>query len=204
MSNIYDAAKALEKRNFNVRCFEKADDAKKVILDMIPKNASVGIGGSTTLKNMGISDILYDRGNTVFYSEFAKKLGMDHLEVRKKEMTADYFLASSNAITLKGELVNTDGIGNRVAAMFYGPDTVIIVAGRNKIVKNRTEAIARIKNIACPLNARRLEKSTPCALNGKCGDCTGKGRMCRITTIIEYAPEGINFNIFLVNEDLGY
>lgn len=204
MSELYQAAKALEKRGFTVRCFEKADDARKVILDMIPKTASVGSGGSMTLKAMGILDELYERGNTVFHSEFAKKLGMDHLEARKKGMTADYFLASSNAITLKGELVNTDGIGNRVAAMFYGPDTVIIVAGRNKIVKNRTEAIARIKNIACPLNARRLEKDTPCAKNGKCGDCSDKSRICRITTIIEFAPEYINTNIFLINEDLGY
>jgi hypothetical protein len=204
MPDIYEATKALEKGHFKTQCFETAAEAAKAILDLIPENATVGAGGSVTLAQLGILEALHARGNTVFSADLAAKLNMDADLARKQSTAADYYLSSSNAVTLTGELVNIDGRGNRVAGMFYGPDTVIVVAGKNKITRNQTQAISRIKKVACPLNAKRLKKNTPCAKTGVCGNCDSDDRICRITVIMDYVPRGKTIHVFLVNEDLGY
>jgi len=204
MDFVDKAAASLKRRHFKVKCFETARDAKQAILDMIPGNKTVGVSGSMTLVNMGVLDALRDRGNTVFSTYLAKKHDEDEIKARRSGISADYYLTSTNAVTENGELYNTDGIGNRVASMFYGPDTVIVVAGRNKIVKDLREAKARMKKTAAPLNSKRLKCETPCAQSGKCEDCDSEDRICRITVILEWAPEGKDIYVFLVNEDLGF
>ena len=110
------------------------------------------------------------------------------LEIRKSQMTSDLFLSSVNAVTLNGELVNIDGIGNRVNSTVFGPGKVILVAGYNKIVDDVQEGIKRIKNVAAPLNARRLNIDVPCAKLGKCVDCNSPNRICRVIVIHERKP----------------
>lgn len=204
MPDIYSVAEALKKRGFKTTCFKTAEEAKMALLDMIPQNKSVGMGGSMTLLHTGIIDALYDRGNRIISSCIAQKEGTDTNKARREGMYADIYMCSTNALTEQGELANTDGIGNRVAAMFYGPDTVIVVAGRNKIVKNRAAAFTRIKSIASPLNAKRLNTETPCCQTGKCADCDSDDRICRVTVVIERPPWGKDIHIVLIDEDLGF
>jgi hypothetical protein len=119
-------------------------------------------------------------------------------------MTSDLFLSSVNAITMDGELVNIDGMGNRVNATNFGPKKVILVAGYNKIVEDVQEAIKRIKNVTAPMNARRLNLEVPCAKLGKCADCNSPNRMCRIVVILEWKPTWTDMLVILVGEELGY
>jgi hypothetical protein len=126
------------------------------------------------------------------------------LEIRKSQMTSELFLSSSNAVTLQGELVNIDGIGNRVNSINFGPGKVILVVGYNKIVDDVQEAIKRIKNIAAPFNARRLNVDVPCAKVGKCVDCNSPNRICRVIVIHERKPSLTDILIILVGEELGF
>jgi hypothetical protein len=119
-------------------------------------------------------------------------------------MTSDLFLSSVNAVTLNGELVNVDGIGNRVNSTNFGPGKVILIAGCNKIVEDVQEAIKRIKNVAAPLNARRLNIDVPCAKVGRCVDCNTPSRICRVVTIHERKPSLTDILIILVGEELGF
>ena len=122
----------------------------------------------------------------------------------QEQLGCDLFFTSTNALTLKGHLVNIDATGNRVGAMVFGPRRVIVVAGANKIATDLEAALARVKTFACPPNARRLGFDTPCAHTGLCTDCNSPQRICRVTTIIERQPRATDLAVCLVNEDLGY
>ncbi len=125
--------------------------------------------------------------------------------MRRAQQGCDVFLTSSNAITQDGRLVNTDGSGNRVNAMAFGPRKAIVVAGVNKIVPDLERALQRIKEVAVPLNCRRLNSSPPCIQAGKCVDCRVPQRVCRITTIIEWKPPFFSdYLVIIVGETLGY
>lgn len=204
MTDLNKTVSSLERRHFKVKCFDNDEEAKQAILDMIPKNKTIGAGGSKTLIDIGVLDALRERGNTVFSVYLADKYGENNQEARSRGISADYYLTSTNAVTENGEIYNTDGGGNRVASMFYGPETVIIVAGKNKIVKNLNEAKKRMKSVAAPLNTERLNCDTPCAKSGKCEDCDSEDRICRITVILEWVPKNKDIYVFLVNEDLGF
>ena len=148
--------------------------------------------------------MLKSRGNTVFDHWDSSKSPLENLDARRKQLTADYFLTSINAVTIDGELVNIDGAGNRVSAMIFGPNHVIAIVGYNKIAKNIDEAIWRTKNIASARNSKRLGLNTPCAKTGFCMDCKQPVSICRITTIIDYKPMLTEFTIILTPLDLGY
>ena len=117
---------------------------------------------------------------------------------------ADVYLSSANALTKSGQIINVDGHGNRVAATLHGPGRVIFVVGKNKIVENYDDGIARIKNVVSPANAKRMNLDTPCAKTGKCMDCRGKQRICNATVVLEQPMIGLPVDVILVNEDLGY
>jgi len=119
-------------------------------------------------------------------------------------MFADVYLSSSNAITLQGQLVNTDGVGNRVAAMIFGPPRVIVLAGYNKIVADEEQARERIKNVASPKNGLRFGGKTSCAQVGRCMDCSSQHRMCKATVILDRRPTLTDYHIIIIGEDLGY
>jgi hypothetical protein len=194
----------LIKRGFNPVILNTVDTIKDFISKTIPVDATVGLGGSVTLRETGIDVLLKSRGNTVF-NHWESSLGSEeNLETRRKQLTADYFLTSINAITVDGELVNIDGAGNRVAAMIFGPKHVIAIVGYNKIASSKDEAIWRAKNIASAQNCKRVGLNTPCAKTGFCLDCKLPVSACRITTIIDYKPMLTEFTIILTPLDLGY
>lgn len=199
----YDKVSAVfNKRGFKARVVGSIEDACKIVLEEVQPDQSVGVGGSVTVKESGLTDMLRERGNKVYFHWEVEKSRMD--ETRKLASQADVYLVSSNAVTEDGKLVNIDGIGNRVASMFYGPDKVYIICGRNKIVKNEEEAVHRIKSVACPKNAERLDWKAPCRKTGKCHDCLGEYRMCVIKVVLEYCPPGKEINLILVDQELGY
>jgi hypothetical protein len=127
------------------------------------------------------------------------------MNLMRRQLTCDLFLSGTNALTLSGELVNIDATGNRVAAMFFGPRKVIVVAGRNKLVDGTVhDAIQRVKNRATPPNSRRLNFKTPCASTGFCSDCNSPDRLCRVTTVIDRKPRFTDVRVLVVNADLGF
>jgi len=128
----------------------------------------------------------------------------EKMAVMRRQLTSDLFLASANAVTLTGNIISIDGNGNRVASMIFGPKKVILVVGRNKLVGDVDEGLKRIKAIAAPLAAKRLNIDTPCAKTGFCIDCKSPGRICAITVILERKPRLSDFRVLVVNEDLGF
>jgi hypothetical protein len=121
-----------------------------------------------------------------------------------KAITTDVYLTSTNALTLDGKLVNMDGAGNRVASMIFGHKRVYVIVGKNKICKDYEEASKRIKNVAAPKNAKRLNTNTPCRFTGSCNDCSSPDRLCNVEVILHRNPAGSNVNIFLIDEELGF
>ncbi|MBA7554213.1 hypothetical protein ES705_46825 [subsurface metagenome] len=198
------ALTALKANGFEVIYADNSKEALDKVMFLIPKEAKVGIGGSVTVRDIGLVEAIEKQGNTIFM-DWGKPIELkEKLKVRKESLTSDVYLTSSNAITLQGQLVNIDGTGNRVSAMVFGPKKVIIIAGANKLVDTLDEALARIRNIAGPLNGKRLNLNTPCALTGKCTDCNSPDRMCNITVILEKKPNLSDITIVLVGENLGY
>jgi len=192
---------ALLARRFLPQVFDTAAEAKAAALQIIGKK-SVGIGGSATVRDMGLAEALQANGNQVYWHWLVAKEAKQ--AARDKALTADVYLSSTNALITDGRLVNIDGTGNRAAGLIYGPHEVIVIAGRNKIVGSLDEAIARIKRCACPSNARRLGLDTPCARTNQCFDCRTTARMCNVTFILEAPTRPVKaFHVLLVKEDLG-
>lgn len=192
----------LEKRKIKSKYFKTKEDVKKAILEEIASDMTVGIGGSMSVKEIEIYDDLINSGKTVYWHWLVDPSEMP--DVRKRAHTADVYLSGTNAITEYGELINIDGVGNRVASMFYGPKKVIVICGTNKICADLISAIDRIKSEACYKNARRLNRKTPCSATGECNDCQSPDRMCNITTIIGGKPEEVDLNVYIVGQDLGF
>ncbi len=198
------AVDRLKKHEFEALYLKTREEAAQEILKWVTPETSIGIGGSVTIRELGIIDQLKSKAKTV-YDHWVPGLSRGDSEaIRKAEMTSDVFLSSSNAITLDGELVNIDGIGNRVNAMNFGPKKVILVAGYNKIVRNVEEAIKRIKNEVSPQNQRRLNMNTPCTQTGWCVDCNSTNRGCRMIVIHERKPMWTDVLVMIVGEELGY
>lgn len=194
----------LKGHDFGSLYVKTREEAVREILRFVTPGTNVGVGGSITIRELGILDHLKTGGNTVFDHWIPGLSREQSVEIRKAQMTADLFLSSSNAITVNGELVNIDGIGNRVNAINFGPKKVILVAGYNKIVGNVDEAIKRVRNEATPPNARRLNVDVPCANLGWCVDCNSPNRVCRVIVIHERKPTFTDILVILVGEDLGY
>ena len=202
---IKELMKVLEERDFDTVFAKDKDEARKIVMDMIPEGSKIAVGGSVTLNETGILDAIrdpkynfIDRYNTSSFEEMLDKY--------REGYTADVFVSSTNAITMEGQLVNIDCTGNRTRQIVFGPKKVIIVAGVNKIVANVEEGIKRAKEIA-PMNARRITHKTPCATDDccTCSDCRSKARVCNVTSIVDgchYLPKRIT--IVLVGEMLGY
>ena len=192
----------LNRRRFLAKRFATADEAKAEMLSIIG-TGSVGIGGSNSVNGTGIYETLLAQGNRVCCHTFVPKEEKDAM--RRAAMETDVYLCSANAVTKDGIIVNIDGTGNRVAATIFGPETVIMLVGVNKLVESVEEGIARTKRDCCPKNARRIGVATPCAATGECRDCTGAARMCNVTILHEYPTRHTQrFYVFLVDEALGW
>jgi hypothetical protein len=194
----------LEAHDFKALYVKNRQQAVEEIWKHVTPNQRIGVGGSVTIRELGILEQLEAKGHTL-YNHWKPGLSRESsLEIRKSQMTSDLFLSSVNAVTLNGELINIDATGNRVNSTIFGPGKVILVAGYNKIVEDVQEAIKRIKNVAAPINAKRLNIDVPCAKVGKCVDCNSPNRICRIVVIHERKPSLTDMLIILVGEELGY
>lgn len=183
-------------------CFSK-ENAVKTILDLIPEYSSVSWGGSQSLFESGVIDALRT-SNFHLLDRSTAKTPEEKKEIYRRAFCVDYYLMSSNAITYDGELVNTDGTGNRTAALIYGPEHVILVVGMNKLVPDLDAALKRIHNIAAPMNTISLGISTPCQKTGLCADCKSPETICCQTVITRYSRIPGRIKVILVGEDLGY
>ncbi len=202
-----DIKKSLEANNFEVFIAENAVAAKKIVLEeIIPKTGakSVAWGGSMTFVATGLYDALKSNKKMKVLDTFDKTITREESwERRRQSLLVDLLITGTNALTEAGMLVNLDMIGNRVAALTFGPKDVIVLIGRNKIVADLEDAMMRIKNFAAPMNAIRLGLKTPCAKTSYCEECKSKDRICNTWTITEKSfPKG-RVKVVLINEDLG-
>ena len=197
-----DTLYALVRKGFTVHHAATQAEAKAIVMSLIPEDASVGFGGSVTIRGMGIYDDLKAAGRNPHWHWMNDE---PKPEVFSLAANADVYLTSTNAITADGCLVNIDGTGNRVGAMIAGPKQVIVVVGTNKLVNGGIpQAMARIKSVACPQNARRLGLDTPCAALNRCDAANCQRSMCNVTSIIERPVGGHKITIVLVDEEMGY
>jgi len=199
---------ALEKNNFEVYLTQTADEAKNLVLDtLLPRlsPATISWGGSLTHVQTGLYAELKEREDVTVLDTYDKSLApAEAYELRRQSLLVDLFITGTNAVTEKGRLVNLDMIGNRVAALTFGPKDVIVLLGRNKLVADVDEAIERIKTYAAPVNVMRLDKQTPCLKTGLCQNCKSPERICNAWTISEKSfPKG-RIKIILINADLGF
>lgn len=195
---------ALKKNNMNGYYAKNRDEVIKLIEDIVAEGSKVAVGGSETLSELGVLEHLRS-GRYDFLDRY--KAGLTPEEVTnifKQSFLADAYLSGCNAITENGELYNVDGNGNRVAAMLYGPDKVIVICGVNKIVKDVDEAIKRNRAISAPMNAKRLNRKTPCAKVGYCMDCNSPERICNEYTLIKKQRLPERMHVIFLNENLGY
>lgn len=191
------------RRNMEAFYCATAQEAKDLVLSMIPEGSVVTSGGSVTLEETGIMDKL----RTEKYKYIERCFSSDPKEVQARyaqQVQADYYLLSTNAFTADGELVNIDGSSNRTAMLLHGPRNVIVVAGMNKLAMTREEALSRVHNMAAPPNAARLNKKTPCALTGFCGDCHSQDTICCQEVITRHSSIPGRIKIVLVGEKLGF
>lgn len=196
--------KSLESNNMKGYVVNSKEELIEKIKDIVKEDELVGCGGSMTLFESGVIDLLRN-GKYDFLDRHQEDLTpADMKEIFRKSFYADTYFTSTNAITESGELYNVDGNGNRVAAMLYGPDKVIVVAGVNKIVKDVNEAIERNKSICAPANAKRLSTKTPCEVTGHCMECSSPTRICCEYTLIKRQKTADRMHVILLNENLGY
>ena len=201
---ILRTIKALEKNNMNGYMVASNVDLISKIEELISPKSKVSCGGSMTLFETGVIDHLKS-GRYEFLDRYKEGLTQDEIkEIFRQSFLSDAYVTSTNAITENGEIYNVDGNGNRVAAMLYGPDKVIIVAGVNKIVPNVEEAIIRTKEYASPINAKRLNKETPCTKIGRCVECNSDNRICNEYTLIKRQIDKNRIHVILINDNLGY
>ncbi len=200
MNKLDRVVEGLKYRKIDVTVFETKELVKKALLDEINNDETIGIGGSMTIEQLNIYDDFVARGNLVHWHWKSDQ----PMAVIQAANVAEYYLSSCNGITEDGVMINIDGFGNRVAALSYGPKKVRVIIGVNKISGDFDETMNRIKTIACPQNARRLNKKTPCAVQDVCSDCKSPDRICSVTSIIERTPSAVELKVYIVNESLGY
>jgi len=198
------AVEALAKNGFTAVYFPDRASAADHLISLVPDGAGVGFGGSMTIQAMDLAPKLLQKSCTLFDHGKAGLSPEERVVMRRKQLTADVFLCSSNAVTMHGELVNVDGTGNRTAAMMFGPERVIVAVGTNKLVNTLDEAHARIKTVAGPVNNKRLNLANPCVESGECMNCRSKSRICNITTIIRRRPPLTDIHVLVIGEDLGF
>lgn len=196
--------KNLRNHGFDGHFVQSPEEARELALKMVSGYESFGFGGSDTVRALGLVDELKARNKAV-YDHWQQGLTKDEdLDIRLQQGRCDCFLCSANAISATGEVVNVDGIGNRVNAMTFGPKKVLIVAGMNKVTPDLESALSRVREVAGPMRAKSLGMETPCVETGICSDCNSPQRICRITSILHRKPMLTDVSVILVNQALGF
>ena len=198
----------LEKNNFEVFIAGSLQDVRDIVMETLlpgikPASISWG-GGSMTFVASGLYDEIKDSRSMTVLDTFDKDISAkENLERRRQSLLVDLYFTGTNAVTENGMLINLDMIGNRIAALTFGPKHVVLIIGRNKIASNLEEAMDRVKDLAAPANAMRLDKKTPCVKTASCHECESPDRICNTWTITQKSfPKG-RVKIILVNDDAG-
>ncbi len=196
--------KQMEKRQFEACYCATKEDALAKVQEYLTEPASVTWGGSETFQEIGALDWVKEQEHLTVLDRYAPRTKEERQEYYSKAINADYFFMSANAITMDGQLVNIDGVGNRVGFLCFGPRNVLVVASLNKVARDVDSAIFRVRNMATPPNAIRLDYGCPCGITGKCEDCLSPNCMCAqiVTTRFSRVPGRIK--VILVGEELGY
>ena len=194
--------KNLQSRHFDAYYCANKEEALKKALELIPEGSSVGWGGAMTCEQIGLMKALHD-GN---YRPMDRSLAKD-MQARDQMMhdmlSADFFLTGANGLSLDGQMVNIDGMGNRVAAIVYGPRNVIVVAGMNKVEDTVEAAVNRARTIAAPMNCQRFDLNNPCSVTGACGNCKNESCICNQILITRHCRPAGRIKFIIVGEDLG-
>lgn len=196
---------ALKKNEFDAVYFSTKEEAVEHILSYINSGAQVGFGGSMTIsQDLALIEKVKDKGAVLLVHGDPQLTPAERLEVMRKQQVCDVFVTSTNAVTLDGCLVNMDGVGNRVAALTFGPRKVVVVVGTNKICQDVDAAVKRLQTVAAPKNSKRLNTNTPCTVTGICADCHSSGRICKVLSIMKRKPSLTDITVVVVGEDMGY
>jgi len=191
----------LKNHKFEVSVCETKEEVNSLLEMLIEKDSTVAVGGSMTLNETNTLSWLRS-GYVRFFDRYDPECNVN--QVFHESFNADAYITSSNAVTVTGELVNTDGNGNRVAAMIYGPKKVYVIVGLNKLVSNIEEAQRRIELYAAPMNCERLNRDTPCRKTGECVNCSFPERICNVNVVINRSNTPNRIHVIFVKEDLGY
>ena len=195
--------KNLKDRHFDAWYCDDQAAALEKALELIPKDASIGWGGALSAVQIGLIDAVKTGGYNV-YDRDTCSTPEERVKMMKKCLTADVFLTGANAISMDGQMVNIDGTGNRVAAIVYGPDTVIVIAGMNKVADTLEDAMKRARTIAAPMNQQRFPHQTPCKITGACGDCKSPDCICNQILVTRNCRPAGRIKFIIVGEELGF
>ena len=195
--------KNLEKRNMKGYYCENGKKALELVKTLLPAGALVTNGGSETLVETGIMDLIRS-GDYKYIDRTSAKTPEEARALYGRIVTADYYLMSTNAITRDGELVNVDGVGNRVACLINGPAHVLVIAGMNKVVPSLEDAVRRVRNIAAPPNSIRVGAKTPCSVTGFCDNCQSEDCICCQTVISRRSRQEGRITVILIGEEYGF
>ena len=194
--------KELEEKGYKVKCFDTREEASEYIDKQID-NKTVGMGGSVTIEELGLYDKLSIHNDVYSHAHVTGNKTAD--EIRTLANSAQIYISSVNGLSENGEIINIDGACNRVSSICYGHEKVYFVVGKNKLASNYDEALYRARNIAAPKNAKRLKRNTPCAINAdKCYDCKSPDRICRVLSVWWSKPMLGEYEVVLINEELGF
>lgn len=194
--------KNLKSRHFDAYYCENKEAALEKALELISSGASVGWGGTITAQQIGLIDALKN-GNYRTMDRSTANTPEERLEAERNALFSDVFLTGANGLSLDGQMVNIDGYGNRVAAIIYGPKSVLVIAGMNKVVDTLEEAVSRARTVAAPANQQRFQRNTPCTVTGACADCKSEDCICNQIVITRHCRPAGRIKFILVGEELG-
>lgn len=194
--------KAMESRHFEAYYCGTKEEALKKALELIPEGSVVAWGGSVTMNEIGLSEALHNGKYQLIDRDAAPP--EERRKLMRQGLLADYFISGANAVSEDGEIVNIDGMGNRVGAIVYGPDHVVMIAGMNKVAKTLEDAVKRARTIAAPINKQRFGGTTPCAKTGSCGDCKAEDCICCQMLVTRVCRPAGRIKVILVGEELGF
>lgn len=195
--------KNLRSRHFEAYYCESREQALEKALELIPLGATVGWGGALSAKQIGLLDAM-NNGNYNAIDRDKAPNPEQRKQAMKRCLLADVFITGANALSMDGQMVNIDGNGNRVAPIVYGPESIIVIAGMNKVMDTLDAAMIRARTVAAPMNKQRFDLQTPCEVTGTCGDCKSEGCICNQILITRNSKPAGRIKMILVGEDLGF
>jgi len=195
--------KNLISRHFDAYYCNTSEEGLKKALELIPEGSSVSWGGAMSAEEIGLLDVIRNGNYHAIDRDQCETLEEREQAVREG-MFADVYLAGANAMSMDGQMVSIDGAGNRVAAIVYGPKTVIVIVGMNKVCATIEDAVVRARTVAAPINMQRFMKDTPCAVTGVCADCKSEGSICNQILITRHCRPVNRIRFIVIGEDLGF